>query len=362
MAAMLGRADSAGLGSLASSVLGGKTNGALYVDLLHSRTVQDRIVERFELQKEYWKRYRGDAIKKLDSLTTVEEDRKSGIITISVSDGDRDRARQMAGAYVDELNRLLADVSTSAARRERVFVEQRLATVRKDLSSSEKAFSEFASKNAMLDVTEQAKAMVESAAMLQGQLIAAESELQGLRQIYTPENVRVRSANARVEELRRQLRGIGGASSGEKLAEPTAGSDLYPSIRQLPLLGVTWVDLYRRAKIQETLFELLTKQYELARIQEAKEIPTIKVVDPANWPERKSFPPRLMIIFLFALAGVAAASGWILLSPRWQELPSGDPRKRIVGEMTQQLASGWQRQKLLQRFKGERSAERSNEE
>ena len=357
LASLMGKGgDSPGLGALAQLGLGQKTNVALYAYLLRSRSVQDRIVERFELQKEYWKRYRDDAIKKLDDRTDVDEDRKSGVITIDVSDRNRERARQMAAAYVDELNRLLAEVSTSAARRERMFVEQRLVSVQKDLQAAEKDLSEFASKTTVLDVKEQTKAMVESEAVMQAQLIAAESELQGMEQIYTPSNVRVRAVRARVEELRRQLHLIAGKQQEPGVGRDTVTSsdtveDLYPTIRRLPILGVTWVDLYRRARIQEAVFELLTKQYELARIQEAKEIPTIKVVDVADLPEKKSFPPRLLIICLFAVGGTISAVAWILFSPHWHSLPPNDPGKRIVDDMTQQFRSRWQRSRLLRLFK-----------
>ena len=351
LASLLGKGDSPGLGTLAQIGLGQKTNGALYAYLLHSRTVQDRIVERFELQKEYSKRYRSDAIKKLDDRTDVDEDRKSGVITIEVSDRKRERACQVASAYIDELNRLLAEVSTSAARRERIFVEQRLVGVQKDLQAAEKELSEFSSKTTVLDVKEQTKAMVESEAVMQAQLIVAESELQGLEQIYTPSNVRVRSVRARVEELRRQLHAITGSGTAEAGSSGGTVDDLYPTIRKLPILGVTWVDLYRRARIQEAVFELLTKQYELARIQEAKEIPTIKVVDVPELPEKKSFPPRLLIICLFAAGGILAAVAWIIFSPLWQSLPPSDPGKRIVQDMTEQFSSTWRRNRLLHLFK-----------
>jgi uncharacterized protein involved in exopolysaccharide biosynthesis len=350
LASLLAKGDSPGLSNLAQIGLGQKTNGALYAYLLHSRTVQDQIVERFELQREYWKRYRDDAIKKLDDRTEVDEDRKSGVITIEVSDRKRERARELTSAYVDELNRLLAEVSTSAARRERIFVEQRLVTVQKDLQAAEKNLSEFSSKTTVLDVKEQTKAMVESEAVMQAQLIAAESELQGLQQIYTPSNVRVRSVRARAEELRRQMHALAG-NAQEAGASGDTVDDAYPTIRKLPILGVTWVDLYRRARLQEAVYELLTRQYELARIQEAKEIPTIKVVDAADLPERKSFPPRFLIICLFTVGGVLLAVAWIIFAPYWQSLPPSDPGKRIMQDMTQQLSSTWQRSRLLHVFK-----------
>ena len=222
-------------------------------------------------------------------------DRKSQIITISVTDHDPKRAAAMGQAYVAELNRLVAELSTSSARRERIFLEERLKSVSQDLESAEKEFSQFSSKNTTLDIKEQGKAMVEAAATLQGQYIAAQSELEGLKQIYTDNNVRVRSVRARIDELKHQLEKLGGKGESMTDASSQPGDSLYPSIRKLPLLGVTYADLYRRTKIQEAVLETLTKEYEMAKVQEAKEIPTVKVLDPANIPDKKSFPPRTLI-------------------------------------------------------------------
>src|SRR4029077_15105148 len=130
----------------------------------------------------------------------------------------------------------------------------------------------------------------------QGQLIATQTQLESLRQIYTDSNVRVREAQARVDELGRQLRKIGGQSGNA--APTTDGGDaesMYPSIRQLPVLGVRYADLYRQTKVEEAVFQTLTQEYELAKVQEAKETPTVKVLDPPNIPEKKSFPPRGLI-------------------------------------------------------------------
>jgi capsule polysaccharide export protein KpsE/RkpR len=337
MAALAGRAvgggsagaPSAGLASLAGSVLGMKNTGALFVDLLHSRTVQDHIVDRFNLQSVYWEGYKQDAREVLDDRTDVKEDRKSGVITLTVRDRNRQRAHDMAQAYVDELNTLLAQVSTSSARRQRIFIESRLVTVKADLEQAERDFSSYSSKNTTLDIKEQAKAMVESAAMLQGQMIAAQSELEGLEQIYTPNNVRVKAARARVAELRSQLQKMTGTDASLEPDAPKSDS-LYPSIRELPLRGVQWADLYRRTKIQETVFELLTQQYEIARIQEAKEIPTVNVVDPPNVPEKKSFPPRLVIIGLLTGLSMVAAGAWIVGQARWNDADPQDARKVLL--------------------------------
>jgi capsule polysaccharide export protein KpsE/RkpR len=320
---------SSGLASLAGSFLGTSSTGALYVQLIHSRTVQDHIIDRFDLQKIYWTRYKQDARKILDKRTVVEQDRKSGVISITVTDASPQRAREMAQAYVEELDRLLSQVSTSSARRERIFIEQRLASVKSDLESAEKTFGAFASKNTALDIKEQSKAEVEAAAELQGQLIAAQSELQGLEQIYTGNNVRVRSLRARIDELQRQLQRISGTDAS-LAAESADSPDSYPSIRKLPLLGVQWADLYRKAKIQETIYQLLNQQYELTRIQEAKEIPTIRVIDPANLPEKKSWPPRLLIILAVTAFAFVGTAVWIVGSSRWESIDRRDSRKILV--------------------------------
>lgn len=324
-------ASSGGLASLAGSFLGTGSSGALYVELIHSRTVEDHIIDRFDLQKVYWARYKQDARKKLEKRTTVEQDHKSGVISISVADSSPQRAREMAQAYVEELDLLLSRVSTSSARRERIFIEQRLASVKKDLEDAEKTFGAFASKNTALDIKEQSKAEVEAAAELQGQLIAAQSELQGLEQIYTSNNVRVRSLRARMDELQRQLQRISGTDASLAAdASDASASDLYPSIRKLPLLGVQWADLYRRAKIQETVYQLLNQQYELTRIQEAKEIPTIRVIDPANLPEKKSWPPRLLIIVAVTAMAFVGAAVWVVGSNHWEGIDRRDPRKMLI--------------------------------
>lgn len=323
--------------AMASSLLGVKSSGALYVDLFRSRTVQDRVIDRLNLQKVYWIRYKQDARKKLDHRTDVTEDRKSNVITLAVEDHSPERARDIAQAYVEELNGLLARVSTSSARRERMFIEQRLVQCRADLEDAEKQFSAFASKNTTLDIKEQTKAMVASAAELQGQLIASESELQSLEQIYTPNNVRVRSLRARIEELKRQLQNIHGTDAS-LASDSTSADELYPSIRKLPLLGVEWADLYRRTKIQETVYELLNQQYELARIQEAKEIPTINVVDPANVPEKKSWPPRLLIILGLTILSLVVAVVKISTDEKIRNMQEDDPRRKMAMRASEGLA------------------------
>jgi uncharacterized protein involved in exopolysaccharide biosynthesis len=330
LAAMLGRNGAGSVTGLAGDLLGVRSSGALFVGIVKSQTVQDALINRFQLMKEYHDTKIEDARKELSERTDVSEDRKSGIISIAVIDHDPNLASAMAQSYVKELDRLVAHVSTSSARRERIFLEERLEEVKKDLDAAAKSFSEFASKNTAIDIPAQGKAMVEAAAALQGRLIATESEVSGLRQIYTDDNVRMRAAEARVEELKRKLNEIGGAGTQGDLKNDNS---LYPSIRKLPLLGVTYTDLYRRTKVQETVFELLTEQYELAKVEEAKEIPTVKVLDPAIVPTKKSFPPRRVITLFGTFLGLMLATAWTIGRMRWEAVDENDPRKEFATEV-----------------------------
>ncbi len=324
LAAMSAGKGAANFGGLAGDLLGIKSSGALFVGLLGSETVGDRLIEKFQLQKIYGDSKIEDARADLGERTNVSEDRKSGIITIVVWDHDPMRAAAMADAYVAELDRLVAQLSTSSARRERIFLEERLKQVKADLDTAANNFSAFASKNTAIDIPAQGKAMVEAAATLQGELIASQAQLSGLQQVYSDNNVRVRSAEARVNELQKKLNELGGSGTQDQIANDKS---LYPSIRRLPLLGVTYADLYRQTKIEETVYELLTQQYELAKVQEAKEIPSVKVLDPAILPTKKSFPPRAMILMLGTALGIAGTMIWIAGKVRWETVAANDPRK-----------------------------------
>jgi uncharacterized protein involved in exopolysaccharide biosynthesis len=339
------------LGSVGSQLLGLKTSGDLFVGVLHSRTVEDDLIDKLNLRKVYGvKRYQ-DARKALEANTDAAVDRKSAILTIKVTDGDRNRAAAMGREYVDALNRIVITLNTSSAHKERVFLEDRLVTVQQDLEKAEKDFSAFASQNTAIDVKEQGRAMIGAAADLEGQLIATETQLEGLRQIYTSNNVRIRSLQARIDEYRHQLQKLGGKAAPTGEAETPSGdeataehTDLYPSIRQLPILGVTWADLYRRTRVEETIFETLTKQYELAKVEEARETPSVKVLDAADIPETKSFPPRKLLVLLGTSLGFVFATSLILVNARWREVDPADPGKRLAREIHQTIKkSPWMR-------------------
>ena len=337
MLAALSAKTGGGTGAIAGDLLGIKSSGALFVGILRSRTVAGRLAARFHLTKLYSLRLEEDARVRLADNTVVSEDRKSGILSITVTDRDPRRAAAIAEAYVDELNQLVAQLSTSSAHRERIFLEERLHAVKQDLDDASRQFSEFASKNSAIDIKEQGRAMLQGAAAVEGELIASESELKGLEEIYTANNVRVREVRARIAELRRQLDNLGGRAISPAEQPGDSASSQHLTLNKLPLLGVTYSDLYRRMQIQEAVYETLTQQYELAKVQEAKETPSVKVLDAAAVPQKKSFPPRLLFTFLGGILAFGGTAASVLLHSRWRELDAGDPGKQLAVDVLQSV-------------------------
>ncbi len=225
-----GGSGGGGLVGLGANLLGISDSGAVFIGVLNSRSVADSLVKKFDLKKVYRDRWEKDAREDLADRTNISQDRKTEIITITVEDRSPARAAALATAYVDELNRLLALVNTSSAHRERVFIEERLKVVRQELDTASKQLADFSTKTTTLDLKEQGKAMVGAVATLQGELIAYETQLSGLQQIYTANNVRVRSLQARVTELRHQLEQVRG--SGVQPPPGVAEGD--QAISQLP--------------------------------------------------------------------------------------------------------------------------------
>lgn len=349
LAALSGHAGGLGgaLGGLASGLLGAHSSTALYIDLLESGTVSGHIIDRFDLQHVYHKRYRIDTVKHLARCTKITEDKKSGVITIAVEDRSRVRARDIAQAYLDELNKIVTQTNTSAAHRERMFVEKRLHQVQADLEDAEMQLSQFSSKSSAIDIKEQTRAMVDAGARVQAELLVEQSGLQSLRQIYGDGNVRVRETEARIASLQGELTKMTGSSApltAEAIHDDntnSAGSsdkgELYPPLRQLPRLAVPYTDLYRRVKVQETVFELLTQQYEMTRIEEAKDVPVVSVIDVPGIAERKSYPPHLLITLLLTFLSFAGASALILIRDHWEKVDPADPRKMLAVEVLSAL-------------------------
>lgn len=325
------------VGALASEAIGGQTPGALFIQVLRSRTAEDQLIQRFDLRQVYGTKLWLNARQRLAGDTDITEDRKSGVITITVRAKSPELAAGLARGYVEALNGLIAQLDTSAAHRERLFLEQRVSQVKAQLDQDAKLLSDFSTKNNTLDIQVQGKAMVEGAAKLQGELIAAESELRGLEEIYGPENARVRAASAKAGELGRQLKNIEGATDNNQPG--------YPSIHKLPEIGAKYSDLYRKVKVQEAVFENLTKQYELAKVQEARDVPSVRVLDEADVPEKKLRPRRTLTVLAGAFLAFVLASAYVIAAIQWQAVAPDAPTKRFVSQIHRDLVHD--RQRLL---------------
>jgi uncharacterized protein involved in exopolysaccharide biosynthesis len=322
-----------------ADLLGVRTSGALFIKILRSHTLENRLIDRFDLRRVYPANTYLNARQQLESRTSTSEDKKSGVLTIVVSDHDPQRATAMVQSYVEELNHMVAELNTSAAHRERVFLEERLKVVKQELDRAAQELSDFSSKNAAIDIKEQGRSMVAAGASVQSEIIAVESELRSLEQVYSPQNVRVRSLQARLVELQQQLQKLGGTDLDTTTPMP---ENSYPTLRRLPVLGLTYADLSRRVAINESVFEVLTKQYELARVQEAKEVPSVKVIDPAEHPERRSGPSRVLITLAGATFSLCAAALWIFGKEAWRNTDNRNPRKVLLMEMLESTAR-WNR-------------------
>lgn len=339
------------LSGMATDLLNLKTSAHLFIGVMTSPKVEDQVVSQFDLKKVYRVKDDEEARNKLNEHTFIREDKNSGLIAISVSDHDPKMAADLANAYVDRLNTLMSEISTSSAHTERVFLEERLKLVKQDLDIATNRLAQFSSRTDTLDPQQQGKAMLDVAGGITAQLIAAQSQAEGLRQMYTDRHPRLKALNARIAELRKELERLGGNSDGVIAAglppqdglqqgevSPDSG---YPTIRKLPLLGAKYTDYYRHIKIQETVYELLTGQYELAKVQEAKEVPTIKVLDVAYPPHKKASPNRVLLAMLGGCLSFGLASLCWTGAVLWQEVDPRDPRlmmaRKVVGQMKAQL-------------------------
>lgn len=329
----------AAAGSLLASAAGGgyfsgRTPGGIAIGILSSRTVLDAIVNRFNLRTVYHKKLQQDARKTLLKASTFTEDRKSGMMTITVIDGDPNRARDIVQAYVDQLSDLVSRLSTSSARREREFLDARLKVIKADLDKDSKALSEFSSRNATMDPARQGEATMSAAERLQAELIAAQSQLSALSAAYTTDNVRVRAARNRVDSLQRQLAKVTGGQ-GEIVganSDTDAGRDL-PSVREIPLLGLTYYRLYRQVQMEQAVYEVLTKQDEIAKVEEAEQIMPVKVLDEPQVPEKRESKHRAVFMLAGMFIALFLTSGRIVVREIWSSVDESHPAKAFVIEL-----------------------------
>ena len=342
LAALAGHASGlSALSSLAGGLLGMHSSTAVYSALLRSGSVADALIQRFGLMQVYHSRYHVDAARRLARNTTITEDKKSGTLTIRVEDRDPVRARDLTQSYLEELNKLVARTTTSHAHQERLFVEARLKAAGYELESAQVDLSNFSTQNSTIDLKEQTRAMMDAGARVQAQLIIERSGLQSLRQVYTDQNIQVRESAARIGSLEHELHNLVGSRDSAASSLDTPSNSLSPSLRQLPRLAVTYADLYRRVRVQESVYELLTQEYEASRIAEARDLPTISVIDQPGIPEKKSFPPRLLLTLGVTVLLTCAAATAMIVRAQVEHLPEEHAEKQLFTMIMQHAAFDW---------------------
>ncbi len=284
-----------GMAALAGGSLGLKNPNDMYVAMLKSETVEDAMVRHFGLMQEYHQQLLSGARKKFEDYATVDGNGKDGLIHISIEDGDPKRAAELANGYVDQFRHLTEHLAITEASQRRVFFEQQLEQAKESLAASEEALKETEQKTGVIQLDAQARALIESAAMLRAQISAKEVELQSLRTFATNENPQLLQAQQELDELRAQLAKLGGS-------ENIDGGLMVPQ-GQVPKAGLEYARKLRDVKYNETIFQILARQFEVAKLDEAKEGSMIQVVDLAIPPDRRSFPKRGILVLIATLAG-----------------------------------------------------------
>ncbi|MFZ2950791.1 MAG: Wzz/FepE/Etk N-terminal domain-containing protein [Desulfuromonadaceae bacterium] len=327
MGVMMGQLG--GLAGISGVALGGPTKADLYMTMLRSETVRDPLIDRFKLMEVYKAKFRVDAYTALNKNVIVSAGKKDGVITIAVDDKNPKLAAELANAYVDELGRQAVRLNMSSAGKNRVYLEERLAATRADLAKAEDALKNFQSKNKAVSVTDQARATIEGVAQLRAQLAAQEVQLAAFQRQFTESSQEVKTTKATVANLRAQI---------GKLEGSGGGSSSIPSVGSMPQLGQEYLRLMRDFKIQETLVELLTKQYEVTKLSEVKDVSPFQVLQVAKVPERKSKPHRSLLVIIAFFAAFVCSIYVAFILEHIDKMPEED--KNRWANMKRRLFSG----------------------
>ena len=301
-----------GLASLAgggaASALGLKNPDDLYIGLLQSEQVMDGIIHRFDLMKVYKAKILSDARRALQANTKIVS-QKSSLLSISVKDHNAKRAAAIANAYVDELHQLMSHLAVTSAAQRRMFFQQQVNQEKEKLADAEVALEKTEVKTGIIQPQGQAQAVIATIMQLRSQISAREVELEALRTSATDQNPEVITLQSQIAALRTQLADF---EKGHPQAAPTEGNVLTPT-SEVPAASLEYLRRLRDVRYQETLFEFMTRQYEMARVDEAKQGQMIQVVDPALIPDRRSWPPRTLLTLLAFFLTAMAASFWVIL-------------------------------------------------
>ena len=304
----LAGASTGGLAALAGSSLGIKNQTDMYVAMFKSRTVEDAMIERFDLKKAYHEKKISEARKVFEKRSTAVAGFKDGIIRVTVDGPTPERAAEMANAYVDEFQKLASNVATTEAGQRRVFFDRQLEEAKNNLSNAEQDLKKTELTTGLVQPDNQSRAMIESAANLQGLISAKQVQVQAMASSSTDNNPDMIVLKDQLAELRAQLSHLTGSSGNE--------SDLFVPKGKVPEAVLDYVRKLREVKYRETIFQALATQYQLARLEEAKQGAIFQVIDVAVPPDKRSFPHRtiLVVVFTFLAFIVSCFIVWIRAS------------------------------------------------
>jgi tyrosine-protein kinase Etk/Wzc len=302
----------AGMAALAGGGALLKNPNDMYVAMLKSRTVEDAMVIHYGLSGEYRKRYLSDARKAFESHATVDGGNKDGLIRLFIEDRDPHRAAELANGYVEQFQLLSQNLAFTEAQQRRKFFEDQLKQANKNLADAEEALKETEQKTGLIQLDTQARALVESAAALRAQIAAKEVEIQGMQTYATGENASLVEAQQELTSLRMQLAKLGGSNdSSDGIIVPRG---------QMTEAGLEYIRKLRDVKYYETIFDILARQFELAKLDEAKEGAIIQVVDQAIPPDKRSSPKRALIVIGATLSGLIIGILYALIQASFENL------------------------------------------
>lgn len=300
---LLGPLSALGGGGLASSLL--KSPADMYIGILESNTIADDLIRRFHLQAVYRKRTIDDTRKALEKHTDFET-KKDGLIHISVTDHDPKRASDLANAFVGELYNMNSTLALTDAAQRRLFFSQQVEQEKTALAKAEDALAATQRKTGIIQLSGQAQILLANMSQVQAQITSDQVQLEGLLSSSTEQNPDVQRLRHEISALQGQLAKM---QDDQRRLQP--GDTRIPAGR-LPAEALDYTRKLRDVKYHETLYDLLSKQYEAARIDEAKSAPLIQVVDHAIPPDKKSGPARVLIIAGAGFAGFIFGCLWSL--------------------------------------------------
>ncbi len=310
--------------SLAGGSLGLKNPNDMYVAMFRSRTVEDAMIRKYGLMKEYHAKLLSVARKDFESHTTVNGSTKDGLIHITVTDRNPKRAAQLANGYVAEFRDLSNHLAITSAGQRRMFYQQQMQRAQNNLTNAEATLEKTEEKSGMIEVSSQARALIQTGASLRAQIAAKEVEIQGMRSFATRNNPNLVQARQELKGLRAQLAQLAGkgGNPADELILPRG---------KIPSAGLKYLRQYRNVQYYQTIFDILAKQFEVAKLAEAREGALIQVVDRAIPPDYKSGPKRALMLAESLAAGIFLGVFLALAAAGWENL-NQDPEKRAQME------------------------------